>query len=304
MQLARLTHLLRDTLRRFSADRTSLLSGAMAYFALLSLAPLLVIAVAIVGIVFGEEAARERVATDVSAALGEDVGALVRQLLDSAAVDNRTWWTAGIGLVIALYGASRVFAQLQDAMNFVWRVRPKAGRTWREKLRLALRKRLTSFLVVTMVGLLLFASMSLESTLLAFDRWAGGVLPDSPWSWRVIQLLFSSTLIAAFAAVVFRMLPDVELQWRDVWPGAVATGVLATLGTLAIGIYLSRFATTSVSGAAGAVLVTLLWIYYTANVFFLGVELTRVYTLQRRGHVQPEAHAEAVGRGPADAIDA
>src|SRR5688572_27582371 len=120
MQLARLTNLLRETLRRFSADRTSLLSGAMAYFALLSLAPLLVIAVAIVGIVFGEEAARQRVATDVSAALGEDVGALVRQLLDSAAVDNRTWWTAGVGIAIALYGASRVFAQLQDAMNFVW----------------------------------------------------------------------------------------------------------------------------------------------------------------------------------------
>lgn len=276
----------------FFAVRADMLSGAIAYFTVLSLAPLLLIGVAIAGFVFGEESARAELVRSVAWSIGSDAAGVLDQLLRSAARGGQGWQLV-IGVAIVLWGASKIFVRVQDALNEVWGVRPRRGRALGQRAKRMVQKRVGSFLLAMMVGLLLFASMGLKSVMAGMHELTGE-LPFGGQAVRVIEGVASIVLVAVFLGVTFRWLPDVELTWRDVWPGALLTSMLATIGAFAISTYLGYFATTSVSGAVGGVFVLLLWIYWNAQVFLLGAEFTRAYTLRRRGTVEPEPHAELV----------
>lgn len=279
-------------IRWFFAARADLLSGAIAYFTVLSIAPLLVIGVAIGGVVFGEDTARARVVADVASSIGPDAAALLEQLLRGGARGGHGWELV-IGIGVVLWAASRIFVRVQDALNEVWGVRPKRGRALHQRATRIVQKRAGSFLLAMLVGVLLFTSMGVKSVIAGVHGFTGE-LPFGSVAVRVVEGLTSVVLVASFLGVLFRWLPDVELTWRDVWPGALLTSVLAAIGAFAISGYLGYVATTSVSGAVGGVFVLLLWIYWNAQVFLLGAEFTRAYTLRRRGEVEAEPHAELI----------
>ncbi|HET6581916.1 MAG TPA: YihY/virulence factor BrkB family protein [Nannocystaceae bacterium] len=281
--------------RWFFAVRADLLSGAIAYFTVLSLAPLLVIGVALGGVVFGEDTARARVVADVASSIGPDAAGVLDELLRGAARSEHGWELV-VGLAVVLWAASRIFVRVQDALNEVWGVRPKRGRRLHERATRIVQKRAGSFLLAMLVGVLLFASMGVKSVIAGVHGFTGEV-PFGSSAVRVIEGVTSVVLVGSFLGVLFRWLPDVELGWRDVWPGALLTSVLAAIGAFAISTYLGYVATTSVSGAVGGVFVLLLWVYWNAQVFLLGAEFTRAYTLRRRGEVEAEPHAELVPRG-------
>lgn len=282
------------TFRWFFAARADLLSGAIAYFTILSIAPLLVIGVAIGGVVFGEDTARARVVADVASSMGPDAAALLEQLL-RAGTHLGHGWELVAGIAVVLWAASRVFVRIQDALNEVWGVRPKRGRALHQRATRIVQKRAGSFLLAMLVGVLLFASMAVKSIIAGVHR-STGELPFDSVAVRVVEAVTSVVLVATFLGVLFRWLPDVELKWRDVWPGALLTSLLAAIGAFAISGYLGYVATTSLSGAVGGVFVLLLWIYWNAQGFLLGAEFTRAYTVRRRGPVEPEPHAELVRR--------
>jgi membrane protein len=281
------------TLREHFKGPSSLFAGAVAFFTSLALAPLLVLAVAMVGTVFGEEAARARLVEDVTAAMGPEIAAVLDSFVRRAALDEARWWRVILGAVIAAWGATNIFVRLQETLNAMWGVRPREGRTFRERVGVLLRKRLSAFVLVLVVGALLLASMLLQSYGAGLAALATE-LPLGTLPWRIAQGVFAVALVTAFLVPVYRVLPDVELAWKDVLPGAVVAAVIASLGAYGMGMYLGYTATSSLSGAAGGLLLLLLWMYFDAHVLLFGARLGRAYVARRKGRIVPQEHAELV----------
>jgi len=281
------------TARDHYKGKSDIFAGAVAFFTVLALAPLLVVAVAMVGTVFGTDATRERLVVDLSAAMGPGPAGVIDELVRNAALDERRWWRVALGVMIAVWSATRMFGRLQETLNAVWGVRQREGLGLRERVGVLLRKRASAFLLIALVGVLLFGSMLLQSVGFGLAALASE-LPFSALSWRILQGVVSLVLVTTFLVPLYRLLPDVVLGWRDVWPGALLAAVVATAGAYLIGIYFGYAATRSVSGAAGGVLILLLWIYFDAHVLLFGARFTRTCVARRRGAIVPERHAELV----------
>jgi membrane protein len=280
-------------LREHFKGRSDIFAGAVAYFTALSLAPLMVIAVATVGSVFGEEATRVQLLEDLEAAFGPQPAAMIGELVRQAALDHGGWWRIVVAGAIALWGATNLFTRMQETLNALWGVRPRTGRTLGDRLRVTLRKRLIAFVLIAVVGALLFASMLLQSVGSGLAALASE-LRFGAWPWRLAQGALAVAVVTAFLAPVYRLLPDVELGWRDVWPGALLAAIVASAGAWVIGLYFGYAATRSVSGAAGSVIILLLWMYFDAHVLLFGARFTKVLVERRRGAARPERHAERV----------
>ena len=266
------------------------LSAALAFYTILSIAPLFVIAIAIVGAVFGREAATGALTEQLRNLLG-DAGAEVA----STAVMHADHPTAGvvatiIGVISLLFGASGVFSELQDALNTIWNVKPKPGRgIWR-----TIRARFLSFGMVLVIGFLLLASLIATIVLAAFQQHLERYVPGTPLLLHFANVVLGFLLVTALFAFIFKVLPDAKIGWRDVWFGAGVTAALFTLGKYAIGIYLTQAGVASPFGAAGSVVVFLVWLYYSGLILFFGAELTQV-TARRAGRwVEPADNAERV----------
>lgn len=281
------------TVRDHFKGKSDIFAGAVAFFTVLALAPLLVVAVAMVGTIFGADATREQLVVDLSAAMGPGPAGVIDELIRNAALDERRWWRVVLGVTIAGWSATRMFLRLQATLNEVWGVREREGLGLRERIGVLLRKRAIAFGLIALVGVLLFGSMLLQSVGFGLAALASE-LPFSALSWRILQGVASVALVTAFLVPLYRVLPDVELGWRDVWPGALLAAVVAAAGAYVIGIYFGYAATSSVSGAAGGVLILLLWIYFDAHVLLFGARFTRTYVARRRGAIVPERHAELV----------
>jgi len=263
-----------EAVRDWSADNASSMGAAIAYYTLFSLAPVLVIAIAIAGAVFGAEAARGEIMAQLQGLMGADAARGVERLLASAG-DRSTGRVASIvGVVILLVGASTVFSELQSDLDRIWKARPPEHGGVRELI----VPRLLSFGMVLALGFLLIVSLVVSAGLSALGKyWAerfGGGLEllmhggDVVVSFGVLTLLF---------AMIYKILPRTRIAWRDVWTGAAITSALFVVGKLAIGVYLGRTGAASGYGAAGAVVLVLLWVYYSAQIFLLGAEFTKVY---------------------------
>jgi membrane protein len=258
-------------------DKAPRLGAALAYYSLFSLAPLLLIAIAVAGLIFGEQAARGEVFHQVQSAVGPTAAAALEGLLKSAA--RGTTLATVVGGVLALFGASGVFVELQDALNTIWRVPPpKRSGLWD-----AIRSRLLSFAVVLGTGLLLLASLVATAALAAPSGTLDSItsLPGGAWLWQGVNFLLSFVLMALLFALIFKVLPDAAIAWRDVWLGAAVTALLFSLGKYAIGLYLGRTGVTSVFGAAGSLIALLVWIYYSAQILLFGAEFTWVWSHKR-----------------------
>lgn len=292
---------LRELVSNWGVHRCSAQSAALAFYTIFSLAPVLVIAISLAGLAFGEEAVRGQIVEEFEGLMGHDAALLVQEVLRSSARPATGRMTTLIGVVTLLLGATAIFGQLQDALNSVWAVAPKPGAA----ITTLLRKRLHSFALVVGIGFLLLVSLVLSAALTGFSRYLERVLELPVDFLQIANFLVSFVLITLLFAMTYRILPDVRIAWRDVWLGSLLTSLLFVIGKTLIGLYLGRTGVASAYGAAGSLVVILLWVYYSSLIFFFGAEFTRVHSRQfRTSRAQPEEGAERVpeGQGGAAAL--
>ena len=254
-------------------DSAASMGAALAFYTAFSLAPILIVAIAIAGAVFGDDAARGEVAYQLRGLLGADGAAAVQSLLAGVHHSTSTPMATVIGMLVLCFGASSVFAELQVSLDRIWR----APVEQRQGVLALLRARLLSFGMVIAIGFLLLVSLVASAVLSAANRWGESLFPAWGALLQAVNVLLAFGAATLLFACAFRILPRVFIAWSDVWIGALVTSALFTAGKYAIGLYLGRIGVSSGFGAAGALVAGLLWVYYSAQVFFLGAEFTWVY---------------------------
>jgi membrane protein len=282
--------LLRETFAQWTEAKAPRLGAALAFYAVISLAPLLIFLLAVVGSLFGQQAAEGKLVDKISTLVGQPVAEVVQEVVRQA---DQPWsgvLPTIIGIVVLLFGASGIFSGLQDALNTIWRVAPKPDRWLWEMI----RERFVSILLVLFAGLLLLASVVLTSVLTALARGWDPPTVLGVSAWTLLNLVISFAVITLLFAMIYKMLPDAKVHWGDVWVGAIGTALLFILGRDLLAVYLAYFGGASSYGAAGSLVVLLLWIYYTAQILLFGAAFTRVYAQRFGTGVQPTANAMAL----------
>jgi membrane protein len=274
-------------------DSAPTLGAAVAYYTVFSLAPLFIIAVAIAGLVFGREAAQGQIFDQLRVLIGDTSAAAMQDVVQSANSKPATGVLATIvGFVALIIGASGVFAQLQASLNAIWRVEPKPGRgLWG-----LVQDRVLSFGFILVVGFLLLISLILTAMIAFIGQWFGAFLPGVETLIQILNAILSLTIITLLFAMIFKFLPDVKIAWRDVWIGALITAGLFTAGKEILGLYLGKSGVASSYGAAGSLIVLLLWVYYSAQIVFFGAEFTKAYANQHGSRVTPAENAVAISK--------
>jgi membrane protein len=271
------------TLKNWFAHDSLAESAALAYYTVFSLAPVLLIVVAIAGAVFGTDAVRGRIVGQFGGLMGEEQAKMIQTILQKTQEGKSSGLAAAVGIVTLVVGASGVFAQLQSSLNRIWEVKPKPGHFFRDFI----RKRLLSFAIVVAIGFLLLVSLVVSTGIEALrnyvsQRFAG----DAVWlEWA--NAILSFALFTLLFAMIYRILPDAKIPWRDVWLGAFVTSLLFVFGKWAIGLYMGRAAVTSAFGAAGSIVALLVWVYYASFIVLFGAEFTHAYAKLLEEHVTP-----------------
>jgi membrane protein len=256
------------------------MSAALAYYTLFSLAPLLVIAIAIAGLVFGAQAVQGQVTGQIQGLIGEDSAKAIQTMIQSAHRPTRSAIAAVIGALLLLVGASGVFTEMRDALNNIWRVdKAKQSGAWN-----FVKSHFLSMGMVLGIGFLLLVSLLISAVLAAVAKYFQGVIPIPAILLHAIDLLLSLLLISVLFAMIFKWLPDAEIAWNDVWVGAGITSLLFTVGKFVIGFYIGKSVSASAYGAAGSLVIVVAWLYYSALLLYFGAEFTRVYTTELGSH--------------------
>jgi membrane protein len=269
--------LIRLTATSWMADYALSMGAALAYYTLFSLAPLLLIVVAVAGLVFGQDAARGEIEHQLQSLMGPGSARAVQDLLVSVHKPAEGVAATALGIVLLLIGATTVFAELQDSLDRIWRAparQPVAG--WLSLV----RARVLSFGMILAIGFLLVVSLLVSTVLAAVGRWATPLFGGWYLLASVTNAVGSFLLLAVMFALIYKVMPRASVEWRDVWTGAVFTALLFSLGKYLIGAYIGRSGAVSGFGAAGSLMVILVWVYYSAQIFFLGAEFTWVYASQ------------------------
>jgi membrane protein len=279
--------ILKETGADWLDDNASRLAAALAYYTLLSIAPLLIIAVALVGLAFGDEAARAGISSEMTAIVGDQAAQSIQAILKQDRAAEVGIVSSMVGLVVLLLGASGVFGELQAALNTVWEVQAKPGRgIWG-----LIKDHFFSFTMVLGVGFLLLVSLLLSAGLSAVGRFLSELLPGGEALWQVLNFVISLAVVTGLFALIFKIVPDVKIEWRNVWIGAAMTALLFTLGKFLLGLYLGKASFASMYGAAGSLVVLVVWVYYSAQILFLGAEFTQVYAKHNGSNIRPSANA-------------
>ena len=281
--------LLKEAFQEWQKDKASLLAAALAYYTVFSITPLLVIAIAIVGAVFGQEAARGEILSQINSLVGDQGAQAIEMALNNANQPRISSVASLISVVVLLVGASGVFAQLQEALNTIWNVKPKPNvGIWN-----FVRKRLLSFGMVLAIGFLLLVSLVISAVLSGISKMDLNLLPGLASLWQLLNFAVSFGFITVLFALIYKYLPDVKIRWKDVWVGAIITALLFGLGKYLIGLYLGRGSLGSAYGAAGSLIVFLAWVFYSAQILLFGAELTQVYARRYGRTIRPNSRAEA-----------
>src|SRR5687768_860960 len=263
------------------------LGASLAYYTLFAIGPVLLVAVAIAGLVFGPEAVRGEIVGQLDGLIGREGAMAVQALLEGAAQRQAGVFATVVGSFAFLIAATGAFLELQVALNTIWRVKPKPGLY----LKSLLIDRLRSFGLVVAVGFLLLVSLVITAALAALSEWISRRAPGFPAVLSVLSVLVSLVVTSGLFAMLFRFLPDVRLYWKDVATGAVVTAVLFMIGQQAIGLYLGQGAITTSYGSAGSVMILLLWVYYSCQILLYGAEFTRVWAARHGVRPKPEDFA-------------
>ena len=287
--------LLRQVVSAWLDDYGPSMGAALAYYTMFSLAPLLLIVISVAGLVFGEDAARGEIRNQLSGLMGDAGATAVQGLLTSVHKPAEGAAATALGVALLLLGATTVFGELQDALDRIWRApaRPRSP-GWL----VLVRARLLSFGMILAFGFLLMVSLVLSATLASMSRWWGPAFGDWVALAETSNAIGSFLMVAVMFALIYKIMPRMPVDWRDVWIGALVTAVLFTLGKAVIGLYVGRSGIASGFGAAGSLVVVLVWVYYSAQIFLLGAEFTWVFANtfgSRRGQAVPQPLLHSAG---------
>jgi membrane protein len=290
---------LKEVVQEYWAHRPMELAAALSYYTLLSMAPLVLMVVAVAGLVFERTAVEQKLVAEMRDLIGAAGAEVTQSVLRSAHNAEQEAWSLAIGLVILLVGATTVFAQLQGTLNRIWRVDGSAGASaiWS-----FLKERLLSIAMVLAIGFLLLVSLVVSATLAAVTDSARGIVGEGYIVIVGANTLSSLLVTTLLFALIFKVLPEADVTWDDVWFGAVATSVLFTLGKQVIGLYLGRTGVGSAYGAAGSLVVMTVWVYYASLILFFGAELTYFRSRRRRGSSTVPGEREPARRPAKDAV--
>ena len=289
--------LARKSVDEFFEDSPFQLAAALSFYTVLSLSPLVLIVVAAAGLVWGEQPVRSELLNQIRELTGDAGAETVRTVLESTTISGQSIGSMILGIVTLLFGATTVFAQLQSSLNQIWDVKTAVKTVTRRGLLWSLiRTRLLSLTLVLAVGFLLLVSLVVSAALAAFQAYLSRAFPGGGTLWQILNFLVSLLVISVLIAMVYRILPDVRLDWPDVWVGAVTTSLLFGVGKFLIGLYLGRASIGSSYGAAGSLVVFLVWVYYSSLIMFFGAEITFVYAQDRRNRVRPTELAVVADR--------
>lgn len=279
--------LIKTAAQSWSDDYAPSMGAALSYYTLFSIAPLLLIVISIAGLVFGEDAARGEIFGQLNSFMGGEAAAAIQGLLESVNKPAQGTAATVFGVVLVLIGATSVFAELQDAMDRIWRApaRNQTSGLWG-----LLRTRLLSFGMILSIGFLLMVSLIMEAMLSALSRWWSPLFTGWETVAQVINTTVSFGITMLAFAMIYKIMPRVKIDWRDVWIGAGVTALLFTLGKFLIGFYIGRSSVASGFGAASSIVIVLIWVYYSAQIFLVGAEFTWVYAHifgSRKGQTRP-----------------
>jgi membrane protein len=284
--------LLKQTFQEWLQDKAPQLGAALAYYTVFSLAPLVLVLLAIVGFLFRDDPAGawNKITQQMSYFLDPSALQVVQNIAQKASQPGKSVIATIIGVALALFGASGVFGQLQDALNTIWGVKAKPGTgIWG-----FLRARFLSFAMVAGICFLLLVSLAIEALLKGFSHYVQSVVPGGIVIALTVYLVFDFAVVVLLFAMIFKFLPDVKIQWRDVWIGAVMTAIFFGIGKWALGLYLSSGAAGSAYGAASSLITLLLWVYYSSQILLFGAEFTQVYSDRAGRGVEPSEYAVRV----------
>ena len=284
--------LLKQTAQEFLQDKAPQLGAALAYYTVFSIAPLILVLLAVVGVLFrnNQAGAWVKITQQMSYFLDPSAIQVVQDIARKASQPGETTVATVVGVALALFGASAVFAQLQDALNTIWGIKAKPGLgIWG-----FLRSRFLSFAMVAGVCFLLLVSLTIEALLKAFSQYVQSILPGGFAVALSVYLIFDFAVVVLMFAMIFKFLPDVQIRWRDVWIGAVMTAILFGIGKWLLGFYLGSGGAGSAYGPASSLITLLLWVYYSSQILLFGAEFTQVYADRAGREVKPDKYAVRV----------
>jgi membrane protein len=288
MKRATALNLIKQTLSDWNDDKVPRLGAALAYYALFSIPPLVVLVIASFSLFYKGDVT-EAILLQLSTLMGADTARIVIEL--SQVPDTGVGLAGFLGIFLLVFGATGVFAELQDAMNTIWEVKPKPGRG----ISGIIMDRFLSFTMILGIAFLLLVSMILTTLVEVVGSALASGVPGGKLIGHSLEVIASFTVVTILFAMMFKILPDVKIAWNDVWIGAAATSVLFTIGKLLIGLYLARGGVATPYGAAGSVVIMIAWVYYSAQILFLGAEFTKVYAHERGSrYIQVADNAEPV----------
>ena len=293
--------LLKQAFDEWNADNAPRLAAALAYYTAFSIAPLLIVIIAVAGLAFGHDAVTNRLDEQIGGLVGSESADAIQEIIANASRPQEGILATIIGVVTLVLGAIGVFIQLKGALNTVWDVEPTPQLSSQQSILKTLRDHVISFGMVLGIGFILLVSLVISAVLTSLGGFVNSLLPEAEFVSQVINLVVSFGIITLMFAMLFKFLPDTKVNWRDVWIGAALTSLLFTIGKYLLGLYLGGSGVTSTYGAAGSFVVILLWIYYSAQILLFGAEFTQVYAQKygsrvATGKPEPEVGTvEAVG---------
>ncbi|MEO8763329.1 MAG: YihY/virulence factor BrkB family protein [Ginsengibacter sp.] len=278
---------LKDSFKGFSEDRIMKLSAALAYYTVFSVGPLLIVIVFLCSFFFGREAIEGGIYGQIEGFVGHDAAIQLQEIIKNAAIGGKGKVAAIIGIVTLLIGATSMFGEMQDSINMIWGLKAKPKSAWW----LLIKNRLLSFGVIGSLGFLLLVSLGISGLIEALSARLKNHFPDIAITlFYIINLVINFGVISALFAVIFKVLPDARIKWKDVMAGAIATAVLFMIGKFAISFYISRSNVGSTYGTAGSLVVLLVWIYYSSIILYFGAEFTKAYAMKYGSEIRPNAY--------------
>ncbi len=283
-----LWQVLKESFKGFSEDKLTKLSASLAYYTVFSLGPLLIVIVSLCSIFFGREAVEGTIYGQIQGFVGADAAKHLQEIIKNAAIGGKGKVAAVIGIITLLIGATTIFAEIQDSINSIWnlKIKPKAG--WFKLV----KNRLLSFGVIGSLGFLLLVSLGVTALVEGLSNRLKHVFPEvTIVLFYILNLVITLVVVAALFAVIFKVLPDAKVKWKDVMAGAIATALLFMLGKFGISFYISKSNVGSTFGTAGSLVVLLVWIYYSSIILYFGAEFTKAYSMKYGGHIHPNEYA-------------
>ena len=279
---------LKNSFKGFGDDKITKMSSSLAYYTIFSMAPLLIIIISLSGIFLGQDAAEGKIYGQLAAFVGANTASQLQEMIKNASLSGKSVTAAIIGIATLVIGATTVFAQIQDSINFIWGLKPKPKRGWLKFL----KNRFLSFSVIIGLGFLLLVSLSISALIDGFSNSLQAYFPKvTVVIFYIINLLITLAITTLIFGAIFKVLPDAKIKWKDVLVGSVVTAVLFMLGKFGISFYIGKSQVGSTYGAAGSLVILLLWVYYSAIILYFGAEFTKAFAMKYGSQIHPDEYA-------------